>query len=356
MGLFSNRKQENPNIIKNAVQINDVDPAAVARPFSFNFWKKGKANYSRMIWYIILTRLFNGLKNISWKTQKIHYTAMDVISFIEKNAEVLVYHYLKNGFACVIVEKSGNIRLPQTNELKLDSKLRVLNRNAVCIYSDPYTIENTSHYMLSLPYLLDIDDSLNNSNFIGNQQGLFGILSGKGMPMSPAAKTDFQKMLKKDYGFNEEQYQFIISNNEVDWTPIQIPVDKLQFDEKTVNDFKWLCNLYGLNPDFFLGGSTFSNQSEAVRSFYRNAVVPLAEVLLRLARGIFIYVNTDMEPSTIITYDLSNVPEFDDTLSNKCAEKKAYLDYLLALRDAGVDISIDLKKLYESSKDMLTDV
>ena len=38
------------------------------------------------------------------------------------------------------------------------------------------------------------------------------------------------------------------------------------------------------------------------------------------------------------------------------AEKKAYLEYLIALRDAGVDVERDLQKLYESSRNMLTDV
>lgn len=355
MGLFS-KKEPNPDILTNAVQINDIDPTAVVRPFAFNWFKKGRADYARLIWYIILTRLFNALKNISWKTTKIHYTGMDVLNFIDMNAEILIYHYLKNGFACLIVEKSGNIRLPQVNELKFDSRHRVINGNAIVVYSDPYTIEYTTHYMLSLPYLNDINDNMNNSNFIGNQQGLFGILSGKGMPVSPAAKDEMQQKLKKEYGFNSEQYQFIISNNEMSWTPIEIPVDKLQLDEKSKDDFKWVCNLFGINPDFFFGGSTFSNQADATRNFYRNAVEPLAEVLLRLARATFIYVNTDLEPSTILTYDLSNVPEFDTTLSNKCEEKGAYLDYLLKLREAGIDVESDLKKLYDSSKNMLSDV
>lgn len=355
MALF-NRKQPNTEIITNAVQVNDIDPTAVVRPFAFNWFKKGKANYAKLIWYIVLTRLFNALKNVSWKTTKIHYTGMDILNFIELNSEILIFHYIRDGYCCVIVEKSGNIRLPQVNELKFDSRRRVINKNAIVVYSDPYSIEYTTHYMLALPFLNDINDNMNNSNFIGNQQGLFGILSGKGMPMSPAAKNDFQKMLKRDYGFNDEQYQFIISNNEVDWTPIQIPVDKLQLDEKSKDDFKWICNLFGINPDFFLGGSTFSNQADATRNFYRNAVEPLAEVLLRLARAVFIYANTDLEPSTILTYDLSNVPEFDTTLSNKCEEKGAYLDYLIKLRDAGVDVETDIRKLYESSKNMLGEV
>lgn len=356
MGLFSPRKDDKV-LVKNAVQINEVDPAAIARPFFFNFGtKKGKADYARLILWIVLSKIFNALKNISWRVTKTQYTAMDIVNFIEKNAEILIYHYWKNGFACVIMEKSGSIRLPYTNELRLDANGRVVNKNACVVYSDLYTVERLTHFYLLTPWLRDINDNMCNGNFITNQQGLFGILSGKGMPMSPAAKSDFQKMLRRDYGFNDEQYQFIISNNEVDWTPIQIPVDKLELDEKSENNFKYILNFFGINPDYILNGSTFNNKEAATKDFYRTAIEPIAEVLLRMARSLFIEMNTDLEPSTIITYDFSNIPEYQTTLSAASAEKKAYLEYLVALRDAGIDISQDLKKLYESSKDMLTDV
>lgn len=358
MGLFNNRKKENDIIdLRNAIQINDVDPTTIARPFFYNFgFKKGKANYSKMIQYIILSKIFNSLKNISWRVNKTHYIAFDVTNFIEKNAEILIYHYFKNGFACVIIEKSGNIRLPQPNELRLDANLRVINKNAVVIYSDLYTVERLTHFQLIRPYLLDIDDNMNNQNFVGNQSGLFGVLSGSSMPMSPASKTELQEKLKKNYGYDDSQYNFIISNADVKWTPIEIPVDKLKFDEKSTNDFKWICNLFGISADYILGGSTFNNREAATRDFYRQAVEPLAEVLLRLARSLFIELNTDLEPSTIITYDFSNVPEYQTTLSSASAEKKAYLEYLLALRDAGIDVESDIRKLYESSKGMLGDV
>ena len=52
----------------------------------------------------------------------------------------------------------------------------------------------------------------------------------------------------------------------------------------------------------------------------------------------------------------ANIPEYQTTLSAASAEKKAYLEYLVALRDAGVDVESDLRKLYESSRNMLTDV
>lgn len=358
MGLFNNRKKENDIIdISNAIQINDVDPATIARPFFYNFgMRKGKADYSRLILWIVLSKIFNALKNISWRVTKTQYTAMDIVNFIEKNAEILIYHYWKNGFACVIMEKSGNIRLPYTNELRLDANGRVINKNACVVYSDLYTVERLTHFYLLTPWLRDINDNMNNGNFITNQNGLFGVLSGSSMPMSPAAKEELQEKLKKNYGFGDDQYNFVISNADVKWTPIEVPVDKLELDEKSENDFKYILNLFGINPDYILNGSTFNNKEAATKDFYRTAIEPIAEVLLRMARSLFIELNTDLEPSTIITYDFSNIPEYQTTLSAASAEKKAYLEYLVALRDAGVDVESDLRKLYESSKNMLGEV
>lgn len=355
MGLFNRKQNKQEDILTNSININTVDPSTIARPFFFNF-KKGRFNYADLVLYVIFEKLFNGLKNVTWKSAKINYTAYDVTNFIENNSEILIYHYFKNGFAVIMHDKNGYLRLPQRNELKIDSNGMVINKNAIVIYSDPYILERKTHFGICLPYLNDINDNMNNSNYVGNQQGIFGILSSAGIPMSPAAKDEMNEKLKKNYGMSEDKFNFILSNNEMNWTAIDIPVDKLKFDEKTTNDFKWISNLFGINPDFFLGGSTFSNQADATKNFYRTAIVPLAEVLLRLGRAVFIAISNELEPSTIITYDLANIPEMASTLTAKCNERSVYLDYLLKLRAAGVNVDTEIRKLGTEIKTMLTDV
>lgn len=354
MGLFT-RKVENDTIIKNAVQVNNVDENAYYKTFSFNFRGRNRKDFGGLFFYTIMEKIFQGLKNVTWRSTEINYLAEDIVNFIDLNSTLLVNQYFKYGYMCVIVD-GYDIRFPHKNELKYDSNLRITNKNAVCVYSDPYILERKTHYSLAFPLLEAINNNLNNSDFVTSNLGLFGILSGKGLPISSQAKEEVQEKLRKRYGYGEDKFQFILSNTELDYKPITIPVDQLKLNDNVDFQIKQICRFFGINPDYIYGGSSFSNQSEAVKSFYKSCIMPLAEVMLSLGRNIYIKQNNSDKPSTIITYDLSNIGEFNTTLSDNCAEKSAYLDYLMKLKEAGVDVSEDVRKLYRDSKDLLRNV
>lgn len=355
MGIFD-RKKSNGIMLSNGVDVNHIDETTVCRPFLFHLKGKGQKNFADVVIYSIIEKIFNGLKNVSWRTTEIDYLAEDIINFVGNNAELLIYHYWFNGFVCVIVEKSGVVRLPRQNEIVKDANGRVTNRNAVTIYSQPYQIEKKSHILLLQPLLQSINNSLNNSDFITSNLGLFGIINGKGVPISPAAKDELQAKLKKNYGTGNDQFQFILSNTELEYKPIQIPVEQMKLNDNVDFQIKSLCRFFQLNPDLLFGGSTFSNQSDAIRQFYCDCITPLAEVLLLLARNIYIFTSNADRPSTVITYDLSNVPEFNRTLSDMCAQRTAYLDYLIKLRDAGADVEDEISRLAAQNKDLTGNV
>ena len=357
MGLFNRKpKQEPPTIVANAINLNDLQTNQIVRFLSTDWRKPGQRPYADMFLYAIMCRIFNGMRNVAWKTSEVNYLADDITHFIENNIPILLQNYWSAGFIAVMTDKDGKIRLPYTNELRFTADRKVLNKNAIVIYSDPYAINRKTHFMLIKPILHNIDTELNNSDFVSGTLGLFGILSSNGMPVSPAAKDELQQHLRKDYGMSDDKYNFVISNNEIKYTPIQIPVDELKFSENVKNNIKWLCNFFNINPMLIFGESTYANQEEAVKSFYRDCIQPLAEVMLQLARGIFIATTKELKPSAIITYNLSNVPEMNTTLSSICTERSAYLDYLLKLRDSGVDVSGEITKLAAETKTMLTEV
>lgn len=355
-GDFLRRNNKQPEVFSvNAINLNKIDTDRYVRPFQFNL-RKDKQNFADAFIFSIINRIFGALHNITWVVNGVDYLAEDIVKFVENNSQLLIYDYWKNGYAVVFMEKN-KLRLPVANEIKLDRNGRVINRNCVVIYSEPYAIERNTHINLIQPILRNINTLMNNSNFISDSLGIFGAITGKGMPISPAQKQELQESLKKDYGMGEDKYHFLISNADISYTPIELPVKDLELVEKVDKDLKWLCNFFNINPDLIFGESTFSNQSEAIKSFHTLCITPLAEILLAIARNLYINLDKSLTPSEkVITYNFSNVPEMNTTLSSMVKEKDAYLDYLIKLKENGIDVTDDLKKLYDSSRDLLTNV
>lgn len=344
MGLLD--RFRNKETAQNGININHTDTLAAPKTFSL-FNRHGKLEFGEIFAYAVVTRIFDGLRNVTWKTtDTTNVLANNVIDFIDNNFNILIYHYYRDGYATVIVENNGRIRLPKPNELRKDRNGMISNTDAITVYSDPYVFDRTSHFKLIQPILANININYNNSNFVSEQCGMYGILSGGSIPISPAAKEELQAKLRKDYGMSDDKFNFILSNAEIKFTPITIPAKDLEFNQKVKDSVGYLCNFFKINPMLIFGDSTFNNQSEAVRSFYQNCIQPLAEILLNMARNIYIKMNTStLQPSTIITYDFANIPEYNTTLSAQCAEKTALLEYLLKLRDAGEDVDIQIARL-----------
>lgn len=360
MGIFSRNRTDaevSKLVLDHAVQVNKVDTSQVVRPFSFEFFKrKGREDFADAILFSVTDKIFKGLKNITWTSTEPDITASEILHFIDLNAPTLVWHYWRDGFIAVMLDKDGSPRLPKPNEIKFDEYRRVVNKNAVVAYSEPYVMNRATHLRMINPLLKHINSLMNNSAYITESTGLYGILSGKGIPISPAAKDELQERMKKEYGMTKDDYNFMLANTEITYTPIEIPVKDLELYEKLREDISMLCIFFGMNPQYIYGDSTFANQEEANRQFYNDVIKPLAEILLSIARSIFIRNDRNLLPGRTLTYNLSNIPGMNTTLSAMCAEKKAYLDYLLALRQAGVDVSARLSELSEDSMGMLGNV
>ena len=143
---------------------------------------------------MVLNKIYQGLQNTLFYTTEIDYKATDICDFFDKNCNILIHSYFQYGYIAVIVDKSG-LRLPYQNELKIDGTTGyVQNRNAICIYSDYYTINRQSHFTILKPILKAIDTHANNGLFAASNLGALGILSGgSSIPLSPAAKQELQE-------------------------------------------------------------------------------------------------------------------------------------------------------------------
>lgn len=361
MGIFNRKNKTDADVsrlvLDHAVQVNQVDTSQVVRPFAFEFFKrKGREDFADAILFSVTDKIYKGLKNVTWESTEPDLTASDILHFIDLNSPTLIWHYWRDGFIAIMLDKDGTPRLPRPNEIKFDEHRRVVNKNAVVAYSEPYAMQRTTHIRMIMPLLKHINSLMNNSAYITESTGLYGILSGKGMPISPAAKTELQERMKKEYGMTKDDYNFMLANTEITYTPIEIPVKELELYEKLKEDIKMLCNFFGMNPQYLFGDSTYANQEEANKQFYNDVIRPLAEILLSMARSIFIRNDRNLLPARTLTYNLSNVAGMNNTLSKMCEEKTAYLNYLLALRSAGVDVSARITELSEDSMGMLGNV
>lgn len=354
MGLFNRRKTDTFETIEvtNAVNVNQVDHNAYCKPFGFYFNGRGKQDFASLFIYAVLERIYNGIRNVTFTTTETDILGEEINRFVDKNAELLLWSYFKRGYMCVI-DDNGKLRLPKQNELKFDQYGQILNKTATAIYSNPYIIERDTHITIVQPFLKNINKNLNNLDFITDNCGLYGILSGKSIPISPASKAEVQEKLRKDYGNEDGKFNFILSNSEVSFTPINIPVKDLEIVDKVNSDMRWICDFFQINPDLLFGGSTFSNQAEAYRAFYRDCVTPLAEKILLLARALYVRMSKTIKPSTVMTYNLNNIPEMNRNLSERCDELGKYLDYLLRLKDAGLDVSEQLERLRADSDNLM---
>lgn len=350
MGLFSRDKKTN------AVQINEVNQNIQWTPW---IWvhKKTDKPLGNMLFQVIMNQLWRGISNVTFDTTNEHsITIESIISFIDANATLLMNQYIRDGYVCVFYDKDRNYRLPTTNEIKKDQYGRIINKYAVVIYSPQYQSEKTSLFHISLPIIGEINHIAGSDAYLTETLGCFGILSGQDIPINPAGKEQLLSQMTEKYGIADDKYKFMLSSHDIKYTEISPDIKSLGFQDKIKEYYKYLANLYGVPlPLLFNEASTFSNVKEAKVYFYETTVRYYAEVLLKIAQEL-LTASADFIPKNAINYHINNVPELEKTLSSACAERTALLEYLLKLKESGMDVDKELQRLYDESKDLLQKV
>lgn len=356
MGLFDrNKKKMDVDILKNAINVNDLDTNARICISDWFGGKKGKLPFSNFYLQLVLNKIYQGLQNVLFYTTDIDYLGNDICNFFDKNCSILIHSYFQNGYICVINDKNG-LRLPYQNELRIDGTTGYIqNRNAICIYSDYYSINRQTHFSIIKPILKSLDTNSNNSLFASDNLGALGILSSKSIPLSPAGKEELNQHLMK-YGLSEDQFRFILTNQEMSYTPINLPIKDLDFSGKVDKDLKYIAQFFNVPIDMVFGESSYANQEQAILLFYENCIAPLAEILLKLARTTYVYLDTKLTPSTIVTYKVVGVPQLESSIMKESEEQIKYLELLDKLNDMGIDVSDEINKVYGFAKKMIADV
>jgi phage portal protein BeeE len=129
----------------------------------------------------------------------------------------------------------------------------------------------------------NIQEAYNAQNTILKKRGALGILSPKNSKDATGLKSVFTDEQKKEvqdqfqmYGLGEDQWQYIITNIEMSWQAMSVPIKELMLFEGIENSMVSICNTYNFPILLmnYLKGSTFSNLNESKKSLYQDNIIP----------------------------------------------------------------------------------
>lgn len=349
MGIFSKKNKEKA---ENAIQVNQVNSSPSFTPWVWGFNRHDKP-LGNFLMESILNVLYTGISNVTFKqTGREMITPDNICRFIDKNSVILMNQYMEWGFTVVFFDRKNNYRIPEYGELKFDSNGRVINKFAVVVYSPQYQTKRSSLFKTALPVIGSINKMAGSEDYLTETLGCLSILSGQDLPSNVAQKENFLKNFSQTYGIGEDKYQFLMSNREIKVTPIRPPIKDLGFNEKIEKSYKWLANLFSVPLQLlFNDASTFNNVKEARIYFMNNTIRFYAEMLLKVGREL-LTASAEFIPQSAITYRIENCPEVEKSLSSACEERMKYIEYLMKLKEAGIDVSKELNELYQESRSL----
>lgn len=355
MGLFDRNKKA-----QNAVQVNQVDANFQTPPF-LNGWdffnlKKGKRDYASTYLWICLDRIIKGLSNVTFTSTKDNYVAKGICYFVNSNATLLFDQFVRRGYMVVGYDKDYNYQILGQNQIKLDTYGRVINRNAVVVYSPEYQTMRKTPVSLCKPILDILNDLCNTLASTTDSLNVLPIISGNSVPANPDFKKKLSEAMTKDYGLGKDQMRYFLSQTELSVQTIDLGVDKLQLKDNITAKFKDLLNYWQVPVPLVIDDSaTYNNVSEARKEFYGGCIRFYAEQILSMAKTL-LTASEVMLPQTTLNYTFSNIPEMEKTLSGFCSERAAYLDLLAKFANNGVEVSDEINRVYEEVKMQIKEV
>jgi hypothetical protein len=197
----------------------------------------------------------------------------------------------------------------------------------------------------SLKYpLSNIKASYHKRNVLLENIGAIGILSaqksdmGGSIPMTPEEKTAIQK----DW-YNRSKDEIMITESQVNWTPMSYPTKDLMLFEELNADKMAIIDAYGMNVNLFSNekGSTFSNVKDSVRMVYTDTIIPETQQMYdTIAHQLGL-----KDQGYSIKADFSHLPVLQDDEQQKAQAMNTRADAVNKIIQAGVDLTDDEKRL-----------
>lgn len=342
--IFSRGEGE---LAQNAVQINQGPQQLNPLPMFCSSGANMKFRNPLGTTYLntIIGKILDASRNITFKSSKNSTITAEIIHFIDSNCQLLIHQYMRLGFVCVFYNDRREYYIPSDNELKLDAQGRVINKRAVVMYSPEYQTHRGSKLKDAMPLVSDLNTLSLTKQYVLDTLGVFGILSGSEIPLSPEGKRQLLKGLQENYGMADGKYKYLLSSGDLKYQQINPPIKDLNLNGDIKETYKLLANLFGVPIPLLLDdASTYNNIVEAKKFFYDTTVRAYAEMLLKVAQELLTASNEYILKS-VITYRLENIPELETSLSAACQERSTYLKYLMELKSAGVNVDRQLAEL-----------
>ena len=132
--------------------------------------------------------------------------------------------------------------------------------------------------------LSNIEGAYKFRNVIINEKGAIGILSNNSkdamgaIPLSTKEKERIEKQHRSTYGINENQAKLIITEAQLNWTPMTYPTKDLMLFEEIDADTMVLIDHFGMNVHLFANNNTtFENLKSSMKQVYQDTIQPYAD-------------------------------------------------------------------------------
>jgi hypothetical protein len=201
--------------------------------------------------------------------------------------------------------------------------------------------------------ITNIIKSYDAQNVILEKRGALGILSPRNnkdaigaVTLTGNDKADIQEQFKK-YGLGENQWQYIITNQEMVWQAMATPLKDLMLPEGIKNSMIAICNSLNFPITLlnYLEGATFSNVNELKKSLYQDNIIPEGEnFIAELSNFLKL-----PEQNLLLECDYSHIPCLQTDAKLEVEKDKVTIDIIRGIQ---TDI-IEGKTTYEAAVSIL---
>lgn len=191
--------------------------------------------------------------------------------------------------------------------------------------------------------LSNIMSQYNKRNVLLENIGAIGILSSKksdlggSLPMDAEEKEEIQRDWLK-----RQKDKLVITEADVDWTPMSYPTKDLMLFEELTEDKMAIIDAYGLSYYLFsqAKGSTFTNVKEGMKMSYQDTIIPETEQMYStLSHQLGL-----TDEGLYLKPDFSHIAVLQDDKNAEASAMNLRADAVNKIITAGIELSDEEKR------------